>query len=413
MLIGVDFPTPGCWQITGRYTDAELSYVVQIEPGEAIAPSATPTPAAQVMPSATPQPDWVTTAQPAPIDLSSPLFQTDNTTVNAIYSQAEFAYLNVGPVFAVLDVSDPQTPQPLGAVKLPVETIADITVNNGFAYVAAIEGGLRIVDVSQPAQPVEVGTYQPPLVEGVGLNYTGAGPGPPNHLDYRQGARIVVIEQRGEQIYAYVALGAGLRVVDVSNPTQPVEVGLISPDEGAIVDVAVSGDWAYLVNPQTGLQIVDISEPAQPQVIGLAPRGWGFAIAPSQADSPHVYVAFGSCSSIVNECAGGVHVIDASNPAAPQPMLSAELPLPFSADLVASQQHLYILTAQGLSVLNISTPDQPQMEAYPPGQLVTDLSLVGDLLYLATGEQGLQILDVSTPASPTLVGVWQPEASPN
>jgi hypothetical protein len=32
MLTGVDFPTPGCWQITGRYAEAELSYIVQVEP---------------------------------------------------------------------------------------------------------------------------------------------------------------------------------------------------------------------------------------------------------------------------------------------------------------------------------------------------------------------------------------------
>lgn len=32
MLVGVDFPTFGCWQVTGRYADAELSYIVQIAP---------------------------------------------------------------------------------------------------------------------------------------------------------------------------------------------------------------------------------------------------------------------------------------------------------------------------------------------------------------------------------------------
>jgi hypothetical protein len=30
MLVGVDFPSPGCWQLTGRYRDAVLSYVVWI-----------------------------------------------------------------------------------------------------------------------------------------------------------------------------------------------------------------------------------------------------------------------------------------------------------------------------------------------------------------------------------------------
>lgn len=32
MMIGVDFPTLGCWQMTGKYADAELSFVVWVAP---------------------------------------------------------------------------------------------------------------------------------------------------------------------------------------------------------------------------------------------------------------------------------------------------------------------------------------------------------------------------------------------
>ena len=32
MMVGVDFPTLGCWEITGRYADAELSFVVWVAP---------------------------------------------------------------------------------------------------------------------------------------------------------------------------------------------------------------------------------------------------------------------------------------------------------------------------------------------------------------------------------------------
>ena len=32
MLVGVDFPTFGCWKITGKYADAELSFVVWVAP---------------------------------------------------------------------------------------------------------------------------------------------------------------------------------------------------------------------------------------------------------------------------------------------------------------------------------------------------------------------------------------------
>jgi len=32
MLVGVDFPTLGCWEISGRYAGAELSFVIRIAP---------------------------------------------------------------------------------------------------------------------------------------------------------------------------------------------------------------------------------------------------------------------------------------------------------------------------------------------------------------------------------------------
>lgn len=32
MLVGVDIPTLGCWKITGKYADAELSFVVWVAP---------------------------------------------------------------------------------------------------------------------------------------------------------------------------------------------------------------------------------------------------------------------------------------------------------------------------------------------------------------------------------------------
>jgi hypothetical protein len=30
MLVGIGIPTPGCWEITARYADAELAYVVWV-----------------------------------------------------------------------------------------------------------------------------------------------------------------------------------------------------------------------------------------------------------------------------------------------------------------------------------------------------------------------------------------------
>jgi hypothetical protein len=32
MMVGMDIPTPGCWEITGRYEDDELTFVVWVVP---------------------------------------------------------------------------------------------------------------------------------------------------------------------------------------------------------------------------------------------------------------------------------------------------------------------------------------------------------------------------------------------
>ena len=62
--------------------------------------------------------------------------------------------------------------------------------------------------------------------------------------------------------YAYVATGAGgLAVIDVSNPTNCVQVGSRDTQDFAY-GVAVSGNYAYVADRSAGLQIINISNPA-------------------------------------------------------------------------------------------------------------------------------------------------------
>ena len=60
--------------------------------------------------------------------------------------------------------------------------------------------------------------------------------------------------------YACVAdWGAGLQVIDVSNPANCVRVG--GYDTGFAVGVAVSGNYAYVADLFAGLQVIDVSNP--------------------------------------------------------------------------------------------------------------------------------------------------------
>jgi hypothetical protein len=67
--------------------------------------------------------------------------------------------------------------------------------------------------------------------------------------------------------YVYVAAGgAGLRVIDVSNPITPVEVGVYAPQFARSVFVAA--DLAFIATEQSGLWVIDVSDPAAPVAVG-------------------------------------------------------------------------------------------------------------------------------------------------
>jgi hypothetical protein len=138
----------------------------------------------------------------------------------------------------VIDVSNPSAPIEIGATEIPYFA-RDVTVLGGLAYIADSYGGLRVIDVSNPEEPVEIGTLDSP--------------------DPSLG--VAVSDGR-----AYLANGyGGLRIIDVSNPEQPVELGAYAPGY-EVFDVAVVGAIAYLGTYH--IRAVDVSDPAAPSEIG-------------------------------------------------------------------------------------------------------------------------------------------------
>jgi len=76
--------------------------------------------------------------------------------------------------------------------------------------------------------------------------------------------------------YAYVATGDGLAVVDWHNPTRPELVGSMTASDpaGSILDAKVEGDLASLAsNRGPGITLVDVSDPTDPTEIGFVDVG--------------------------------------------------------------------------------------------------------------------------------------------
>ena len=74
----------------------------------------------------------------------------------AVAVSGDFAYFGSGTMMMVADVSDSSAPAVVGGVALP-DLPQFITVDGGYAYVADWSAGLRVINVSTPSAPVEVG----------------------------------------------------------------------------------------------------------------------------------------------------------------------------------------------------------------------------------------------------------------
>jgi hypothetical protein len=152
---------------------------------------------------------------------------TDTVVVSGNY-----AYINQGQDFFVLDISNPEAPSELGRL-VTDSFIYNINVSGSYAYVADDSNGLVIIEISNPDAPTLLGSYDT-AGDAHGIAVSGS--------------------------YAYIAdWDDGLVIVDISNPAEPMLAG--SYDTAYAQGVVVSGSYAYIADWDDGLVIVDISNP--------------------------------------------------------------------------------------------------------------------------------------------------------
>lgn len=270
----------------------------------------------------------------------------------------------------IVDISDPYNPTLVGYVDTshtPGAMALSIAVANGYAYIAQVEDGLTVVDVSDPTEPFEV-PYSSTFNRAKSVATNGS--------------------------YVYVADGSsGLWVIDISDPTSPIEVGLY--DTGGAVDVAVTPGYALVADDSGDLRVADISSPANPEEIGLYDTsGYGVGLAMT---GTHIY-------SAARE--DGILVIDVLNPAIPIEIGSFTTTARAN-DVAVMGSYAYVVTDAGLSVLNITDPSTP----YEVGFLPLFFPVQRSTINVVTGYAYIKIdcymiiADISDPTHPTIVSI--------
>jgi hypothetical protein len=294
--------------------------------------------------------------------------------------QGNYAYVAVRDIVAeinglrIMDVSDPTAPTEIGFYPTP-GFAENVAIAGSFAYVADGPGGLHIINVYNPAAPTKVGFYT------TGGLY----------------ARNVAVVGK----YAYVADFSGpLYVVNVSNPATPIKVGSYSAPDN-LYDVAGAGGYAYAAARESGLRIVDVSNP-------MAPAETGFYDTPGFARS----VAVEGDYAYIADDEAGLRVIDVATPTIPTETGFYDTP-GHATGVAVARNYAYVADGgSGLRIINISDPITPTEEVWhDTGGDAEDVALAEGYVYVADGVGGLAIFKFAPPTSASIDPVTGGELS--
>jgi hypothetical protein len=332
----------------------------------------------------------------------------------AVSLQGYFAYIGEGYSLTILNISIPSAPTVVGKTDFFSELVYDVHVSGDMAYVANYSAGLRVVDVSNPAHPVEVGYYDAfghayGVYAQAGIAYVAESGGGLRVIDVSDPSHPVevgfyntpglVYDVYVSGSIAYLADNDSLRMIDVSDPTNPTEVGIYDSEEwgwGAY-KVCVIGSIAYLTTGNSGFAIVDVSDPTNPTEMGF----WDshYAVLDLYASEGIVYA--------VNELNGGLRAVDVSNPALPVEVGFYD-GFEGAYDVYVSNDLAYVVDADGgLRIVDVSDPALPVESGFynAPG-LARDVYVQDDVAYVTDLDGGLRLVDVSDPSAPVGEGFY-------
>lgn len=301
-----------------------------------------------------------------------------------------------------VDLRSMRSPAVVGTID-SINESRSIAIRGRYAYIAENSFGFQIVDILDPARPqrlrfVDTAGRTQELIQvannlcvvmtggdsGIGI-YDISDPLDPVEIGMIDGSHgIEHLEASGQFVF-----GSGQSetiLIDLRQPDQPAIIGEFGFGGGAIT---ISGDWLYTMGEahDASLVAVDISSPENPVAMGsLAIPGWVGGLGATGSD---VYV----CSS-----SQGLIAVDASDPSSLA--VVAEVPLPCGARFVAIDGDLaYVaqvcaMSRSAFTVFDISESGSPHLigSSHVRGW-ATDIDLAGRYVATTLYDDGLGLFN--------------------
>lgn len=318
-----------------------------------------------------------------PVIITHPPYPTGCITIlgDHLYS------IGSGNIY-VLDITEPFLPFQVGQYEI-MRIAVRVAVSDNFAIFGDGGNAFRIIDVTDPQNCFELGKFS--------INY--------HYPIYRE------FMISGDYFYT-TAYDSGMRVIDISDPTDPHEVGYcyvpgLPPWYTTVRSVYVQGEFAYLGCSGSsgaggyGFAVCNVSNPANPYFIG------GIATCDTLGGIYDVFINghYAYCAAAI-----GLRIIDISNPYNPISVAKCSLST-YCDHIYVSGDYAYIADYDGgrLWIIDVSNPYNPSPAGYYYPIRVNDIYVAGDYAYLSDDHYGggVRIFDVSNPANPIEVGYYR------
>lgn len=343
------------------------------------------------------------------VDVSDPTNPVQVSSINtslliSVVVQGDYAYAAGMTALSVFNIADPFNPYLVSEVNLP-QYASNIYVSDTFAYIADLDGGLRIFDISDPYSPNEVGYIDTILANDVFVSGGYAYIAGQTHSDHEDMFFVVDISDPSSPIitgtlgiqgtpisvavkdsFAYVGTNSGkVYAINVSDPEIPVETAILGISSNTISCLQIQGQLLF-ASDQALLRIIDISSPSSPEPVGIYSDDlnfWFFYVSGSYAYIP---------------ANGNMVVVDVSNYTSPMQVgrfRAADL----SREVEIINNDLVVMANNNINLIDVTDPQFPRVVGHYPGY-ATNFSVYGNYLLVTGGDIDLSVLDISEPSRP-------------
>ena len=245
----------------------------------------------------------------------------------------------------------------------------DVKVRDDVAFVADLQTGLHIINVSDPSSPTLLSVYEMDNPHKI-------------YLD--------------EDIAYVTCWENGFEIINISDPENPVQ---ISHFNGSVMNTFdIEGDCAFI--DSFGLQILNISDPQNPsEIYHYYDSGNTSAVYVEENTAylgTYIYGEF-----------YGFTIVDVTNKTNPQKLGQYNTTDIVAGISVVGDLALVANWGVGLSIFNVSNPEDPVLLSnHFDGGASENAYFINGYAFVADYNNGLEILNINDPENPVEVGQY-------